>query len=116
MAHGSGYFKTSYAADMALLDTGLRRGALGALLVLLLLLPRIASGFALELLSQTALAAVGALALNVLTGMAGQVSLGHAGFLAAGAFTVGILVESVKAPPAVTLPAALLVGALLCVL
>jgi len=113
MAHGSGYFKTSYAADMALLDTGLRRGALGALLVLLLLLPRIASGFALELLSQTALAAVGALALNVLTGMAGQVSLGHAGFLAAGAFTVGVLVESWKVGPVVTLPAAAAVGALL---
>src|SRR5215216_6536792 len=113
MAYGSGYFKTSYAADMALVDTGVRRVALVLLLLAPLLLPRVASPFVLELLSQAALAAVGALALNVLTGMAGQVSLGHAGFLAAGAFTVGALVEGWKAGPLVTLPAAAVVGAAL---
>jgi branched-chain amino acid transport system permease protein len=93
MAYGSGFFKTSYEADMALLDSGVRRVALGVFIAALLVLPRVASPFVIELLSQAALAAVGALALNVLTGMAGQVSLGHAGFLAAGAFTVGVLVE-----------------------
>src|SRR2546422_5456846 len=90
---------------MALVDTRLRRLALAALIALLAVLPRLASPFVLELVTQTALAAVGALALNMLTGLAGQISLGHAGFLCAGAFTVGILTESVKAPPLVTLPA-----------
>jgi branched-chain amino acid transport system permease protein len=113
MAYGSGYFKTSYEADMALVDTGVRRLALGLLAIGLALLPRVASPFVLELLAQVALAAVGALALNVLTGMAGQVSLGHAGFLAAGALTVGVLVEGWKVGPLVTLPAAALVGAVL---
>src|SRR5438552_2551424 len=113
MAYGSGYFKTSYADDMALVDTGVRRGALALLLLALMLLPHVASSFVLELLSQAALAAVGALALNVLTGMAGQVSLGHAGFLAAGAFTVGVLVEGWKAGPLVTLPSAAIVGGVL---
>ncbi|MGH2667749.1 MAG: branched-chain amino acid ABC transporter permease, partial [bacterium] len=75
--------------------------------------PGLASRFVLELVSQAALAAVGALALNLLTGMAGQVSLGHAGFLAAGGFTVGMLVEGIAAPPWLTLPAAAVVGALL---
>src|SRR5207249_1259447 len=79
----------------------------------LAVLPRVASPFVLELVTQTALAAVGALALNMLTGLAGQISLGHAGFLCAGAFTVGILTESVKASPLVTLPAAAVVGGLL---
>ena len=37
------------------------------------------------------LASIGALSLMLLTGYAGQISLGHAGLLAAGAFTVGIL-------------------------
>src|SRR5262245_66335806 len=49
----------------------------------------------------------------LLTGYAGQVSLGHAGLLAAGAFTVGILAKEFGAPIALTLPAAALVGALL---
>ena len=77
-ALGGGYFKTSYEADLALVDTRLRRVALGALVVALLVLPRFASGFVLDLVSQAAFAAIGALALNVLTGLAGQISLGHA--------------------------------------
>ena len=113
MAYGSGYFRTSYGADMALVDTGLRRVALGLFAVALVLVPHVASRLVVELLSQAALATVGALALNVLTGMAGQVSLGHAGFLAAGAFTVGILVDGWRAGPLVTLPAAAAVGAAL---
>ncbi|MBI4635386.1 MAG: branched-chain amino acid ABC transporter permease [Candidatus Rokubacteria bacterium] len=113
MALGGGYFKISYGADLALVDTRLRRVALAALVAGLLLLPRSASPFVVDLVTQTALAAVGALALNVLTGLAGQVSLGHAGFLAAGAFTTAALVEAFKSPPIVTLPAAGAVGALL---
>src|SRR5262249_49536248 len=111
MAVGSGYFATSYEDDLRLVDTPLRRVALGALVVLLLLLPRITSPFVLELITQTALAAVGALALNLLTGLAGQISLGHAGFIAAGAFTTAMLVEAGWRSPLVALPAAALVGA-----
>ena len=113
MALGGGYFKTTYESDLALVDTRLRRVALAALVVALLLLPRVGSSFVLDLAAQTALAAVGALALNLLTGLAGQISLGHAGFLAAGAFTTAALVESGWRSPLVTLPAAALVGALL---
>src|SRR6266576_21478 len=92
MAFGGGYFKTTYASDLALVDTRLRRVALGLLILALLVLPRLVSPFVLDLVAQTALAAVGALALNLLTGLAGQVSLGHAGFIAAGAFTTATLV------------------------
>ena len=113
MARGGGYFKTSYEADLALVDTRLRRVALVAFVIALLVLPRYASNFALELVSQAALAAIGALALNVLTGLAGQISLGHAGFLAAGAFVTAALVERGIATPFVTLPAAALAGAVL---
>jgi branched-chain amino acid transport system permease protein len=113
MTYGSGGFKTTYAADMALLDTRPRRVALMVLILALLVLPRVASSIVVELISQAALAAVGALALNLLTGMAGQVSLGHAGFLAAGAFSVGVLAENGQPSPLVTLPAAAAAGALL---
>jgi branched-chain amino acid transport system permease protein len=113
VALGGGYFKTSYEADLALIDTRLRRLAVAAVGLALLLLPRVASGFVLDLASQTALAAIGALALNVLTGLAGQISLGHAGFLAAGAFTTAALVERGVVTPLVTLPASALVGGVL---
>src|SRR5262247_1014675 len=95
---------------MALVDTRLRRVTLAALLAVL---PRVTSPFVLELVTQTALAAIGALALNVLTGLAGQISLGHAGFIAAGAFTTAALVESGAGSPLTALPAAAGVGAVL---
>src|SRR5206468_3622615 len=112
-SHGGGYFKTTYASDLALVDTRLRRTALAALIVALLVLPRLTSPFALDLVAQTALAAVGALALNLLTGLAGQISLGHAGFIAAGAFTTAVLVEHRLPSPLLALPAAALVSAVL---
>src|SRR5258705_1496925 len=111
MAFGGGYCKTTYASDLALVDTRLRRVALGLLILALLVLPRFVSSFALDLVTQTALAAVGALALNLLTGLAGQISLGHAGFIAAGAFTTAMLVENRLPSPLLALPAAALVGA-----
>jgi branched-chain amino acid transport system permease protein len=52
-------------------------------------------------------------ALMLLTGYAGQISLGHAGLLAAGAFTAGILLKEFGAPFWITLPASALVGAVL---
>lgn len=113
MALGSGYFKTTYAADLSLVDSRVRRAAVLFGLVSVIVLPRFASGFVLDLAAQTALAAVGALALNSLTGLAGQVSLGHAGFIAAGAFTTAALVEGARVGPLVTLPAAAAVGAVL---
>src|SRR5439155_1649041 len=47
---------------------------------------------------------------------AGQVSLGHAGFIAAGAFTTAMLVENHLPSPLLAPPAAALVGALLGVI
>ena len=109
----SGYFRTAYAQDLALIETRTERLALAALLLALVALPILASPFLLDLATQVLLASVGALALMLLTGYAGQVSLGHAGLLAAGAFTVGILFKELQAPFWVTLPAAAIVGALI---
>jgi len=49
----------------------------------------------------------------LLTGFAGQISLGHAGLLAAGAFTTGILFQETGAQFWATIPAAAIVGAIL---
>ena len=116
MPRASGYFRTSYAQDLALTETRLERVSLVALLVALMIFPFIASAFYLDLASQVFLAAIGSLSLMLLTGYAGQVSLGHAGLLAAGAFTAGILFKEFNAPIFVTLPAAALTGAILGVI
>ena len=90
----SGYFRTSYAQDLALITTRFQAAWLAVFLVLLLAFPLIASPFQLDLACQVFLASIGALALMLLTGYAGQISLGHAGLIAAGAFTAGILFVS----------------------
>jgi len=109
----SGYFRTAYEQELRLLDTRTQRAAFAVFAVLLVLFPFGAGPFALDLANQVLLACIGAIALMLLTGYAGQISLGHAGLLAAGAFTTGILVKEVAAPFWVTLPAAAAVGALL---
>ena len=85
-------------------------------LAVLLAVPFLANAFLLDLTNQMLLAGIGALALMLLTGFAGQISLGSAGLLAAGAFTVGILFRELAMPFWVTLPLATLVGALIGVL
>lgn len=112
-AHASGYFRTSYDRDIALLDTRTQKAAFAALALALLGFPLLDAPFLLDLANQVLLAVVGAVALMLLTGFAGQVSLGHAGLLAAGAFTTGVLFKEVGAPFWVTLPASALTGALL---
>src|SRR5262245_18585787 len=109
----SGYFRTGYAQDLALIQSRTERVALAALVSALAVFPFLASPFLIDLANQAFLACVGALALMLLTGYAGQVSLGHAGMMAAGAFTVGILFKELQAPFWLTLPAAALVGAML---
>ena len=113
MAFASGYFRTSYLRDMRLVDTRTQAVSLAVFLAALVVYPFVVSPFLLDLANQLFLAAIGAVALMLLTGYAGLVSLGHAGLLAAGAFTAGILFKELNAPVWVTLPAVALVGALL---
>ena len=109
----SGYFRTAYEQDLALAGTRLERTSLVVFALALLAFPLMASPFQLDLACQVLLACVGSLSLMLLTGYAGQISLGHAGLIAAGAFTVGILFRETNAPFWITLPSAALVGALL---
>lgn len=113
MAFASGYFKTSYAADLSLVETRARWFCLLVLMVALIVFPFLASPFLLDLVTQVFLSLLGAIALMLLTGYAGQISLGHAGLIAAGAFTTAILFKELNASIFVTLPASGLVGALL---
>ena len=109
----SGYFRTTYTQDFSLFGRAASSCGLAVFVIALLAFPLIASPFQLDLACQAFLAAIGSLSLMLLTGYAGQISLGHAGLIAAGAFTVGILFRETNAPFWITLPAAALVGALL---
>lgn len=109
----SGYFRTGYGQDLALLQTRAERIGLLAFLLILAGFPFVASPFALDLACQVFLASIGALSLMLLTGYAGQISLGHAGLLAAGAFTTGILAREIAAPFWITLPASAVTGIVL---
>lgn len=82
---------TSYRQDMALLNTGAKRAGVLALLVLALLMPFVLTDDLLQILATGCVAAIGAIGLNIVTGYAGQVSLGHAFFLAVGAYTAAVL-------------------------
>lgn len=109
----SGHFRRSYADEFRLIETRLAKTSAAAFALVLLIFPFAVSPFYVDLATQVFLAAIGALALMLLTGIAGQISLGHAGLLAAGAFTTGILYKEFGAPFWVTLPSAALAGALL---
>lgn len=82
---------TSYEQDLRRFEDrwaqlGLALGTIGVLV-----LPFVASNRWLTVANQGLTAVVGATALMVLTGFAGQISLGHAAFLALGAYTVAVL-------------------------
>lgn len=101
------------AEELALFGTPRSRWRLAVAVVALAVLPFVATPFLLDLANQVLLASIGALALMLLTGFAGLISLGTAGLLAAGAYTVGALFREFGAPFWVTLPAAALIGAFL---
>jgi branched-chain amino acid transport system permease protein len=88
--------KTTYKEDMALLPSRVARFWLIILIGALIYFPFFARGlpspgFWLVLLILVLIAATGALGLNLLSGFAGQISLGHVFFLGVGAFVGGTI-------------------------
>ena len=63
------------------------------------MVPRFATTYWLDVLNRIGIAIIGAIGLNILVGYTGQISIGHAAFLAVGAYATAIL--EVKAGPAV---------------
>src|SRR5918997_4154239 len=82
---------TSYGSDMALWNTMSKKVAVGLLLLVTLALPLVLQDRWLSLLATCCVAAIGAIGLGLVTGYAGQVSLGHAFFFGIGAYTAAAL-------------------------
>jgi branched-chain amino acid transport system permease protein len=90
---------TSYETDQALMNTWTKKVMLGLFLLFLAVIPLgvvpgvrfLAESDWMRLLSEVSIFAIGALGLNILTGLAGQISLGHAFFMGVGAYTAAWL-------------------------
>ena len=92
----TGQFRTSYGADHAILP--IRQDRIGLAIILLLaflVVPLAASDYWLNTIMLPFLIfSLAALGLNILTGYAGQLSLGTGGFMACGAFAAFKLTTS----------------------
>ncbi|TDA69709.1 MAG: branched-chain amino acid ABC transporter permease [Clostridia bacterium] len=87
----SGYFKVDYRRDRELFPLFIERLVLAVAVVAAIILPLITDRYLLHLTNLTMIAIVGAIGLNLLMGYTGQVSLGHAAFLAIGGYTTAIV-------------------------
>lgn len=101
-----GNFKRSYSEDEGLFPTNFLKVVTIVFLGLLIGLPWLLSDYLVYLAILIMIAVVGALGMNIITGYAGQISLGHGAFIGVGAYTCGILATKAGMPIWVTLPAA----------
>lgn len=103
--------KRDYYEDIQLIRT--RTVLVGTILLLgaLLAAPYLVGGYTLYVITLMAIHAIVAIGLNILVGYTGQISLGHAGFFAIGAYTCVLLMVKAGLPFIVALPAAGFVSA-----
>jgi branched-chain amino acid transport system permease protein len=106
-----GGFRVRYRDDERIFDTHVPVVALVILLGGLCTVPLFASSYWLDVLNRIGIAIIGALGLNVLIGYTGQISIGHAAFLAVGAYTTAVLEAKVGLPFYLAIPGAALVTA-----
>jgi branched-chain amino acid transport system permease protein len=110
----SGYYKTSYAADMELYPLPIAKFSMVVLVILFLgLFPVALSDYYLSIINIVSIAIVGALGLNILIGYCGQISVGHAAFMSVGAYTAANLATKLDWPFWLTLPAGAAMAALI---
>ncbi|MEL7561767.1 branched-chain amino acid ABC transporter permease [Dehalogenimonas sp. 4OHTPN] len=96
----------SYAADMAIFRTKTHWALLIIGLIVLFTAPLYLSVYWLGVVNLIGITIIAATGLNLLTGYCGQLSVGHAGFIAVGAFTSAVLTSRLELPFLVALPAA----------
>lgn len=103
-------FKTDYDDDIRLVPHSGYVISYGALLGLLLLAPFVLSSYLVSQLVFVCIYAIVGVGLMILTGFTGQASLGHAAFLAIGAYTTAYLQQLGVPFPVYFLAAGLLTG------
>lgn len=108
----SGYYKTTYAGDFALYPLPIARwSVIGFALLFFIIVPLFVDSYYITMLNLVGIAIVGALGLNILLGLTGQISIGHAAFMSVGAYTAANLATRFDLPFYITLPAGGLMAA-----
>jgi len=112
-----GKIKRDYGRELAVIRTRTHWFILSGFLIFLGILPTILTATDnnswLTWLNFTLITIIAVLGLNITTGMAGQVSLGHAAFIMVGGYTVGILTTKMDWPFWLALPTGGIVAAAL---
>jgi branched-chain amino acid transport system permease protein len=103
-------FKTNYEDDIRLLPHSGYIWTYGTLLVLLAIAPFVLSSYIMSQLVFVCIYATVGVGLLILSGFTGQASLGHAAFLAIGAYTAGYLQQFNVPFPVYFLTAGILTG------
>jgi branched-chain amino acid transport system permease protein len=91
MSRRFGTFRESYPQDMAILQSPGQWGIFFLLIVFLAACPLFFSERILTVLTMIGIAVISVQGLNILTGYCGQISMGHVGFMAVGAYVSAIL-------------------------
>jgi branched-chain amino acid transport system permease protein len=82
---------TSYAREMSIFNTRVKRNWVIAGILVLGIIPFLVQRDMVALVTTVFIYAIGGIGLNILTGYAGQVSLGQAFFMGLGAYTAAVL-------------------------
>lgn len=101
-----GLFHTAYQTDERIYKSIWARSWLVAFGLFLLLLPLFVRDYVLYVSNMISIFVVGAIGLNILTGFTGQISIGHAAFMAVGAYTSAIITTKLGLPFWIALPCA----------
>jgi branched-chain amino acid transport system permease protein len=108
MGSGTGTFHENYGQDTAIFHSRLQWGIVVAFIIFLFASPLFFSDRILTILTMMGIAVISVHGLNILTGYCGQISIGHAGFMAVGGYTSAILCAKLGVPFWAALPCAAL--------
>lgn len=111
-----GVFNTRYQQEMAVVRTSTHWAWLIAAVVSSVLIPPMLGAHWLNWCIETCIMIIAVMGLYFVTGLCGQISLGQAGFMAVGAYTVAILMGRVGLSYWVSLPIATLTAGLIAII
>ena len=105
-----GTFDSSYEKDIAIIRTKAQWMATALGFSVLAVLPFVLSGPMIVTVNLISISVIGALGLQILTGMTGLISLGQGAFMGTGAYTLMILMNHYQVPFWIALPLGALVS------
>ncbi len=84
-----GLFFTSYRGEAQIFQSGFQKLMVGLFVLVLLAAPAVLNVHLTSIMNLIFISVIGAVSLNLLTGICGQISLGHGAFIGVGAYAAG---------------------------